>query len=190
MSLTAARKLEWSDLTDAELRRVRTCFHEAGHAVAGVLHGGELRTALVAGGRVTGLQGSTRFTVETLLADHPAAALAGPWAEARLRHGRRPDWQQVLAVLAASGRRDRDTLFAADTAQVSMTLDPLLERCWGAIASVARRLWTSGEAHHEHVLSALGLTRDTAATGLSQIRAGSPPGSFTVTPPAAADLTV
>lgn len=93
----------------------------------------------------------------------------------------------MSAVLAASGFRDRDALIAsgADTAATRLELDNMLERCWGAVTTVARKLWRDGEVMHSDVLTALGLDEGTAGMGLALIRSGRTPGSFTVTPPLA-----
>jgi hypothetical protein len=186
MSMTASapkRPLTWADLSDADMRRVSACFHEAGHAVAGVLHGGTLRSAGVYDGRVTGLQGLTKLTGLSA-ARETAMTLAGPWAEAGFTHRRRPGWRDIDAVLAGNGSFDADALFlaGADVSQLSLELGGLMERCWPAVVTLARRLHRDGEARHEHVLDALGLDGGTAHMGLSMIRSGSVPGSFTVTP--------
>ncbi len=64
-------------------------------------------------------------------------------------------------------------------------VEPLLTRCWGSIIAVAKTLHRDAEIDHTDVLDALGLDEATAPMGLSSIRSGAPPGSFTITPPAA-----
>ncbi|WP_373202367.1 hypothetical protein [Mycobacterium marinum] len=52
------RRLERADLTDSQKLHARACFHEAGHAVVCAMLGGEIDTAVVSNGRVTGCKGS------------------------------------------------------------------------------------------------------------------------------------
>jgi hypothetical protein len=164
---------------------VRLCFHESGHAVIGAVFGGELRQAVVGGGRVTGLSGVTNFD-DMAIARHPTTALAGPWAEARWLAGGRPSPRDLDAVLAAGGRKDRDALTAAGAAvpDVVGELSGLGERCWPAVVKVAKRLYRDGEVFHEQVCDALSIPETGNAHHRSLIWAGAVPGSFTVTPAA------
>ena len=58
---------------------------------------------------------------------------------------------------------------------------PLLERCWGSVAVVAKRLFTHGEVTHADVCRALSIPPTDHGYHRSLILAGSAPGSFTVT---------
>jgi hypothetical protein len=53
------------------------------------------------------------------------------------------------------------------------------------VITATRQLHNQGEINHHDVLDALGLTEATAPMGLSLIRSGCAPGSFTITRPAA-----
>ncbi|MCX2934050.1 hypothetical protein ORI20_27660 [Mycobacterium sp. CVI_P3] len=120
------------------------------------------------------MRGVTNFGPELMTTFDASVALAGPWAEARWRAGRRPANHEVLAVLnqgcghrGVSGAYKRAT--ASDAAlvaaaggvdAVSSGLGGLLEQCWPAIVAVAQKLVRTGEAVHEDVTAALGLSVD------------------------------
>ncbi|GJO43298.1 hypothetical protein NJB1604_18690 [Mycobacterium marinum] len=178
MALTRA------DLTSREWELTEMAFHESGHAVIGVALGGRLRFAAVSGGiRHGGIIGNTSFE-STLGFDQPATALAGPWAQACWRHGRRPTLREVDAVLGGAGRKDA-ALLAGAAMPEAVRVVPILQRCFPAIARLAGRLYTNSSITHTDVLDALGLTEATAPMGLAAIRSGCAPGSFTITLPAA-----
>src|SRR6476469_9067462 len=83
MTQTKARQpLTRADLTDGERQHLAACVHEAGHAVACAMLGGEIRSAVVTNGKVSGLQGFTTFAQ---LSEHldPRVTYAGMFAEAR-----------------------------------------------------------------------------------------------------------
>jgi hypothetical protein len=56
-----SKPLTVADLTPLEFKRVSLTFHEAGYAVAGVLHGGQLHSASVTQAKVLGTQGNTSW---------------------------------------------------------------------------------------------------------------------------------
>jgi hypothetical protein len=174
--------LTWADVTPADLRRIEVCFHEAGHAVAAVALGGVIRSAVLAGGRVTGVQGLT--TVDEMPVGRTAEiAYSGPWCQARWRADRRPGMADLYRVLDTTGHRDDKALCAAGGMVAAAGVVPLLERCWPSVVKVAQKLVRDGEVRHEDVCEALGLTDDggPGSLELALIRSGSAPGSFTVT---------
>ncbi|MGV7277008.1 hypothetical protein PJJ83_07880 [Mycobacterium kansasii] len=146
--------LTLADLTDEQRRHLETCIHEAGHAVAAVTLGGVIRSAVVASGRVLGVQGLT--TVDEMPEGRsPEVAYSGPWAQARWLAGRRPTMREVLAVLASTGHRDDRMLCAAGGTHTGHDVVPLLTHCWPAVVRVAQQLYKTGEATHGDVLGAL-----------------------------------
>jgi hypothetical protein len=181
----ARRRLTLADLTKAERERVDLAFHEAGHAIAGVLLGGQLRCAVVGDGRVFGPTGLTRF--DHLPASHDATvAYAGPWAQARWTTGRRPTMRDLYAHMACT-RHDSDAAVLRRSGGTSAAAEvvPLLERCWPSVVKLAVQVFRGGEVSHPDVVAALRLSRDpaTRAFELANIRAGAAPGTFTVTAP-------
>ncbi len=72
-------------------------------------------------------------------------------------------------------------LSAAGGTAAGVGITPLVRRCWPAICELAAKLWRDSQASQDDVLGALGLTAATAPMGLSLIRSGSAPGTFTVT---------
>jgi len=173
-----------------ERSRVETAWHEAAHAVAGVLHGGTLTTATVTDGPVRGgMAGlpSGLTTFATLPSTrHAPVAYAGVWAQARARAGRRPGRRELFSVLESTGCRDREVLTAAGGPDAGEAVVPLLEQCWTAVAEVAAKLHRRGSVTEADVLAALSLSADPATRSLelSMIRSGAAPGSFSVSRPA------
>lgn len=156
-----------ADLTAREREHLELCVHEAGHAVAGVVLGAQLRSAVVTRSRITGTEGLTTF------ADRPHGrdseiAYAGPWSTARWRAGRRPTKRQVLAVLRASGYKDDRVLLAAGGTHLGHGITPLIERCWPAVVRVAQQLHKTGEVVQADVVAALGID-DGGGPGSSQL---------------------
>ena len=115
-------------------------------------------------------------------------------AEARWLAGKRPSQRQLFAVLDDTGHLDRRALCAAAAADVCgdasaearLTVPTLLERAWPSVIIVAQTIHRAGEATHDDVLTALGITDGggPASHALAMIRAGGSPGSFTVIPAA------
>lgn len=178
MALTRA------DLTTREREIIERCFHEAGHAVAGVVLGGVLSRAVVSGG----LRGGTicaHATFEDLPPGEPEIALAGPWAQARWRHDRTPRLRELYAVLDGAGRVDRNLISAAGGPAAAAGIVPVLQRCWPSIVTVAAQLWRTTDARHGDICAALGIPAADNSHELSLIRSGCAPGSFTITTPAA-----
>lgn len=181
-------------LLDAFIRhehtRIELAWHEAAHAVAGVLHGGRLTAATVTEGKRKGAKFSSPSgltTFGTLPAGrHAEVAFAGCWGQARGRLGRRPGSHEVSAVLGSTGCRDREVLTAAGGPDAGEAVVPLLERCWPSIAELAERLHKHGSVSQTDVLAALRLSADPATRTLevSMIRSGAEPGTFSVTRPA------
>ncbi|MDA4108170.1 M50 family metallopeptidase [Mycolicibacterium holsaticum] len=170
-------------LTQAELSRLSTAFHEAGHAVAAVVLGGRVH-----GSVLDDEHPHTEF--DTLPAGtDPAVSLAGPWCEARWTLGRSPGPADNRRILAAHTSDDR-ALCAAGGWAAGASVVPLLERCWPAVKAVTSRLYFHGRAEHADVCAALGLTDDggPASLGLAMIRSGAAPGAFTITKPVAANV--
>ena len=156
------------------------CYHEASHAVAGVLHGGTLTESRIF---LADLRGSTTFEGGSLAATrHGQVAYAGPWGQARALAQRRPGLHDVRAALDGGGCSDRAVLTAAGGESAGDAITPLLERCWPSVAELAVRLHQHGKVSHADVLAALRLSADdqTRALVVSMIRSGAEPGSFTV----------
>lgn len=175
-----------ADFTGHERARIGLCWHEAAHAVAGVILGGQLDRATVTdgerrGGVIERPKGATTFTA--LPGRHTDVAFAGPWGEARGRLRRRPTPGEVSSVMAGSGRHDHDALCAAGGPVVDAKVVPLLERCWESVAVVAAQLFQTGAVTHAEVCSALGIPPADNGVELSMIRSGCAPGSFSVTRP-------
>src|SRR3954470_8777059 len=149
--------LTLADLTDNDRQRLRTAVHEAGHAVAATVLGGRIFRAEVCDGRTFGVLGKT-------VHDHvpegswPSIVYAGPWPEARWVAGRRPTQRDMFGVLATTGRLDDKALSASGAFTEGARVVPLLEWCWPSVVSVARKLLRDGEARHEDVCTALGLS--------------------------------
>lgn len=170
------------------LETLAVCVHEAAHAVAGVALGGELRDAVVFDLREGDLKGLTRFRdcpdrLKTMV------AYAGPWAEAKFQAGgQRPTQRQLFAALDGHGCRDQRVLVAAGGLHEGADVQPIIERCWSSVLTLARQLHRVGQVHHEDALAALGVdTTRPVGSQLSSIRSGGqivPP--FTTRTPAPA----
>jgi hypothetical protein len=110
----------------------------------------------------------------------------GDRREAVFRHGPRPTWLQVEALLSGS---DREELRLTSLSSPQVFSEPLTEvlrvvlRCWPAVGQLATRLVCDGPVGHADVCAALGLTDDgePGSVALAMIRSGSAPGTFTVT---------
>ncbi|OBF93043.1 hypothetical protein A5773_20055 [Mycobacterium sp. 852014-52450_SCH5900713] len=183
MTTTKARRrpLAFADLTAREQIGLRTAIHEAGHAVAATVLGGRIHAAVLTDGRVSGIHGKT-VHAEVAAGSWPSVVYAGPWAEARWLDGKRPSQRLLFAILEGSGHLDNKALCAAAAADVSgdtsnearLTVPPLLEMTWPAVVSVAQVLHRQGEARHDDVCKALGIS-DGGGPGsaqLAHIRAG------------------
>lgn len=181
-SLTFTHRVPMSTLEEiirSERRRYELAVHEAGHAVAGVVLGGQLLRA-----EITDQTGLTSFEPDTFPPGRTAAiAYAGPWSELRGIHRRPPTLRELYAVLCSS--RDQDALCAAGGTVAGRDVVPLLSRCWDAIDTLAGKLNRTSCVTHRDVCDALGLSRDSAsrAVELAMIRSGSRPGTFTVSTP-------
>lgn len=175
------RPLTWADLTPREQLGLRTAIHEAGHAVAATVLGGRIRSAVLSDGRVFGINGQT-VHAEVPEGTWPSILYGGPWAEARWLAGRRPSARQLYAILDGSGHLDRRALCAAAAADVygdtsaeaRLAVPTLLERCWPSVISVAQTVHRAGEARHDDVCKALGITDGggLTSTQLANLRAG------------------
>jgi hypothetical protein len=119
--------------------------------------------------------------------------LAGSWPAAKwcAGNGRRPTLREVERVLDSdTGSRDRAAILAAGggvfyLGDIFAEVSNLLDRVWPSVATLAKKLHHDGEATHDDVLAALGLTPATASHGLALIRSGSVPGTFVVFGPGA-----
>ncbi len=161
-------------LSERELDRLATAFHEAGHAVAAVVLGGRVHPVLVDD------HPRTEFT--TLPAGTTSAvALAGPWSEARWTNGRVPGPADVRAALSRNGSDDQ-ALCAAGGPHQGAFVVPLLERCWPAVKVLTKTLYFNGRGGHADVTAALGLPDEggPGSLGLAMIRSGSGPNTFRV----------
>lgn len=166
-----------ADLTARQRQHLEICVHEAGHAVAGVVFGADLRTAVVSNSRVSGVEGLTSFSDRPHGRDEQIA-YAGPWAQARWRAGgRRPTQREMFALFDGGGRRDCGVLLAAGGTHLGHAVQPVIERAWPAVIRVAKHLHRTGEVTHADVCEALGIT-DGGGPGsaqLSGLRAGMRP---------------
>lgn len=173
----------FATITDDERMGLRIAIHEAGHAVAATLLGGEIRAAVLGGGKTFGMLGKTvHRTVPT--GGWASILYAGPWAEARFLAGGRPSARQLDAIMADTGHLDRGALCAAAAANVHgdpsaearLTVPTLMERAWPSVVAVAQTIHRNGEARHADVCKALGLPEgDQGGPGsaaLVSIRAG------------------
>ncbi|WP_373203133.1 hypothetical protein [Mycobacterium marinum] len=179
--MTRQKRLTLVDLPAKKREHLELCVHEAAHAVAGVVYGARLRSAVVASGRVIGNQGQTSFEPDDFPGYRkPEIAYSGSYGQAKFRAGgRRPTQREFYAVLGTCGYEDDRSLTAA--AAGSATGDhnardvvPLLERCWPSVITLARKLHRDGELHHADVLAALGITDGGGLTSvqLASIRSG------------------
>lgn len=166
-----------ADLTARQRQHLEICVHEAGHAVAGVVLGAQLRTAVVSSSRVSGVEGLTSFADSPYGRDEEIA-YAGPWAQARWRAGgRRPTQREMFALFDGGGRRDCGVLLAAGGTHLGHAVQPVIERAWPAVIRVAKHVHRTGEALHADVCEALGIT-DGGGPGSAQLaglRAGMRP---------------
>jgi hypothetical protein len=161
--------------TDADMQRIPTAFHEAGHAVAAVVLGGQVHLATI------GDDPRTEF-VSIPAGRKAEVTYAGPWAEARLLARRSPSPAEIRHALAANRSDDRALCAAGDPAAGAGVVT-LLERCWPSVKALSKKLFYDGQVDHAGVCAALGLTDDggPGSLELAMIRSGSVPGSFTVT---------
>lgn len=178
MTTTRRRPLTWADLTPREQMGLRIAVHESSHAVAGALLGGCVRSAVLTNSRVFGVNGLTTFE-EIPVSSSPAIAYAGPFGEARWLEGRHPSQRTLLALMRGSGHGDHRAICAAaasvdvygygnTSAETRRRVPPLLDRAWPAVVNLARKIHVEGEATHDDVCKALGIT-DGGGTGSSQI---------------------
>lgn len=169
-------------LTEAELDRLGTAFHEAGHAVAAVVLGGQVHQVIV--------DEHPHTEYDPLPGLDAGIVYAGPWAEARWELGRTPGPADMRRVFARNGSDDR-TLCAAGGPHQGAHVVPLLERCWPAVKTLAKGLYFTGAATHANVCSALGLPDrgGRASVELALIRSGSSPGSFSARSPTVQHIT-
>lgn len=174
-------QLTLADISPRQREHLEVCVHEAGHAVAGVVLGAQLRNAVVTSSRIFGVEGLTTFSDRPHGRD-PEIAYAGPWAQARWRAGdRRPSQRQVYAVLDGGGCKDRAVLTAAGGSHLGHFVTPLVERCWPGVIRTAQQLHRAGEATQADVLAALGIDTSGVSTVGSQL-AGLRSGCRTVPP--------
>ena len=168
------------ELSEHDAALLAVCCHEAGHAVAGVLLGGQVHVAAVGDkNTVPGTDGSTGF-VAISPTRRDSMVYSGPWAETRWLAGRCPrsdEVQQKLACGRGHAHSDHSALTASGAAVFDLhaQMGGLMERCWPAVVTVAKQLVRSGEVGHKDVCTALGLTvgrPDLHAFELNNIRAG------------------
>jgi hypothetical protein len=176
--MSKKRPLMWHDLTPREQMGLRIAVHESSHAIAGALLGGQVRSAVLTNSRVWGVDGLTTFE-DIPINTSPAIAYAGPFGEARWLEGRHPSQRTLSALMQGSGHGDHRAICAAaasadvygyrnTSADARRTVPPLLDRAWPAVINLARRIHVDGEATHDDVCKALGIT-DGGGTGSSQI---------------------
>lgn len=168
MTTKTRRPLTWADLNPREQMSLRIAVHESSHAVAGALLGGIMRSAVMTNSRVWGVDGLTTFD-EVPLGSSPSIAYAGPYGEARWLDGRHPSRRTLQALMRGSGHGDHRAICAAaaatdvygygnTSAEARRTVQPLLERAWPAVMNLARKIHVDGEATHDDVCKALGIT--------------------------------
>ncbi|ETB26762.1 hypothetical protein O983_07200, partial [Mycobacterium avium 09-5983] len=166
-----------ADLTARQRQHLEICVHEAGHSVAGVIFGAQLRTAVVSDSRVSGVEGVTSFSDSPHGRDEEIT-YAGPWAQARWRAGgRRPTQREMYALFDGGARSDCGVLTAAGGTHLGHAVQPVIERAWPAVIRVAKQLHRTGEVNQTDVCEALGIT-DGGGPGSSQLaglRAGMRP---------------
>lgn len=178
------RPLTWADLTPHEQMSLRIAVHESSHAIAGALLGGIVRSAVLTDSRVWGVDGLTTFD-EVPQGSSPAIAYAGPFGEARWLEGRHPSQRTMHALMRGSGHGDHTAICAAATAadvygfgdtaaEARRTVPPLLERAWPAVINLAKKIQLDGEAIHDDVCKALGITDGggRSSSQLASLRAG------------------
>jgi hypothetical protein len=162
------RPLTWADLNPRDQMSLRIAVHESSHAVAGALLGGRVRSAVMTNSRVWGVDGLTTFD-EIPVGSSASIAYAGPYGEARWLEGRRPSQRTMLALMRGSGHGDHRAICAAaasadvygygnTSAEARLTVQPLLERAWPAVINLAKTIHRNGEATHDDVCKALGIT--------------------------------
>lgn len=162
--MTRQKRLTLADLSAKKREHLELCVHEAAHAVAGVVYGARLRSAVVASGRVIGNQGRTSFEPDDFPGYRkPEIAYSGSYGQAKFRAGgRRPTQREFYAVLGTCGYKDDWALTAAAAASAAdhnaRDVVPLLERCWPAVLTLAQQLRRTGQVRHDDVLAALGVT--------------------------------
>ena len=184
--------------------RLVAAVHEAGHAVAALVYGGDVRSAEVFvrddrpvlvgrdGWKLNGVCMTEALPLVAHVRQHLITA-AGPAAEAIARHGQNPTPAQLHGILA--GTKDhqdlqRHALTASSAVGVSDPVSevlPVMRRCWPAIAQLACDMDDGRTLTHEDVAAALGLSKDRGLHSfeLANIAAGlrpipNPP-AFTVT---------
>lgn len=141
--------------------RLAVCIHEAGHAVTGVVLGAELSTVVVPPKGMPlagGLKGQARF-FDCPEHVQPLVSYAGPWAQAKFAAGhQRPTMREFNAVLDTAGCHDARALTAAGGIHEGAGAQSILDRCWPAVQTLARKLYRDWEASHLDVCAALGIT--------------------------------
>ncbi len=178
------RPLTWADLTDHDKMGLRIAVHESSHAIAGALLGGVVRSAVMTDSRVWGVNGLTTFE-EIPPTSSPSIAYAGPYGEGRWLDGRHPSQRTMHALMQGSGHGDHKSICAAaasvdvygygDTsAEARRTVPPLLERAWPAVINLAKTIHRTGEATHDDVCKALGITDGggRSSSQLASLKAG------------------
>ncbi|MFT9527255.1 hypothetical protein ACM0AU_22405 [Mycobacteroides abscessus subsp. abscessus] len=178
------RPLTWADLTDRDKMGLRIAVHESSHAIAGALLGGIVRSSVMTNSRVWGVDGVTTFE-EIPPTSSPSIAYAGPFGEARWLEGRHPSQRTMQALMRGSGHGDHRAICASaasadvygygDTkAEARRTVPSLLERAWPAVINLARTIHREGEATHDDVCKALGITDGGGRTSsqLASVKAG------------------
>jgi hypothetical protein len=154
--------------------------HEAGHAVAAQVLGGRVREAMIfpawPGRTELDRQGMTSYR------DLPEPArgsvlYAGTYAQARWCDGQRPRPHALAAARKRHGGTDDYELSALVSAGHWYRHDanPIIERCWPAVMTVAGKLFATNTANETDVLAALGcdeLRRDAKTHRLASLRAG------------------
>jgi hypothetical protein len=183
IQMARRKPLTLADLKPREYQEVCTSVHEAGHAVLGVLMGGQLFSAAVHRTRTMGLDGVTRFD-DLRTTRRNAVAYAGPFAQARFCAGgrRHPGIREIDRVLDNGGCRDMSAITASGgaTADVAPEVAALVARCWAPVIDVAKQLYREGEVRHSDVCAALAIPEVDNGFHLSLIHSGSVPGTFTV----------
>jgi hypothetical protein len=139
---------------------IRTCVHEAGHAVVATALNGQIYGAFAddSGGRC---EYEREVADDCLTA---AVTYGGPYSECRWEAGQQPDSRQIAMALQRN-TSDRRILGMAEPHAYTIAravAAPLLERCWPAVMTLSAMLFRSGEIDNDDVRRVLGSELDLA----------------------------
>jgi len=166
-------------LNDIDPRKrlfLETAVHEASHAVAGVRLNATLRSAVAFNNKLVGVLGRTTFEPTDYPRERESEiAYSASYGQAKFRAGghRRPTMREVDQVLQTTGHEDYGVLVASGGTHLGTGVSVIIDRHWGAVIEVARKLVAQAEVHHEDVCAALGITDGGGRTSLDIARLNS-----------------